>query len=191
MKTTRPSYQLNPSVGNTLGGGFHCTMLDLIERIFSEGLRPGGRGDRVNTFFVPFAPWDWRWSTILCLKKLVGTFVYIYLTYDTLSTFGARISTDGHVPVQQTIPFSSFDAVWYLDPSDGEYYRLLVNKGQEQLVLSVKDAKKIATVSRFDQLFENILPDDSSPDKAEIRKFLTIKSEHANYQPRLHPGLDQ
>ena len=164
-------------------------MLDSIERIFFEGPRPGGGGDRVNTFFVPFAPWDWRSTTFQ--ENMVGTLAYIYLTYDTLSTFGARISADGHILVQQAIPFPSFDAVWYLDPSDGEYYRLLVNKGQEQLVLSVKDAKKIATVSRFDQLFENILPDDSSPDKAEIRKFLTIKSEHANYQPRLHPGLDQ
>ena len=108
-----------------LGGGFHCTMLDSIERIFFEGLRPGGGGDRVNTFFVPFAPWDWRLTTILRFKKLVGTLVYIYyLTYDTLSTFGARISADGHILVQQAIPFSSFDAVWYLDPSDGEYYRL-------------------------------------------------------------------
>ena len=167
-------------------------MLDSIERIFFEGLRPGGGGgDRINTFFVPFAPWDWRSTAILRFKKLVGTLVYIYLTYDTLSTFGARISVDSHILVQQTIPFSSFDAVWYLDQSDGEYYRPLVNKGQEHLVLSVMDAKKIATVSRFDQLLENILPDDSSPDKAEIRKLLTIKSEHANYQPRLHPGLDQ
>ena len=99
-------------------------MLDSIERIFFEGLRPQGGGDRVNTFFVPFAPWDWRWSTILRFKKLVGTLVYIHLTYDTLSTFGARISADGHILVQQAIPFSSFDAVWYLDPSDGEYYRL-------------------------------------------------------------------
>ena len=33
----KTSYQLNPSVGSTLGGGFHCTMLDSIERIFFEG----------------------------------------------------------------------------------------------------------------------------------------------------------
>ena len=71
-------------------------------------------------------------SAILRFKKLVGTVVYIYLTSDTLSTFGARISADGRILVQQTIPFSSFDGVWYEDPSDGEYYRLLVNKGQEQ-----------------------------------------------------------
>ena len=117
---------------------------------------------------------------------MVGTLVYIYLTYDILSTFGARIPADGHILVQQTIPFSSFDAVWYLDPSDGEYYRLLVNKGREQLVLSVKNAKKIATVSRFDQLVEN-----GSPDKVEVRKLLTIKSEHTKYQPRQHPGIDK
>ena len=126
---------------------------------------------------------------------MAGTLVYTYLTYNTVSTFEARISADSHILVQQTIPFSSFDAVWYLDPRDGEYYRLLVSKGHEQLVLSVKNAKKIATVSQFDQLFlgelENILPDDSSPDKAEIRKLLTIKSEHTKYQPRLHPGIDK
>ena len=57
--------------------------------------------------------------------------------------------------------------------------------------MSVRNAKKIATVLRFDQVSENILPDDSSPDKAGVRKLFTIKSEHANYQPRLRPGLDK
>ena len=33
-----------------------------------------------------------------------------------------------------------------------EYYRLMVTRGYEQLVLSVKDAKKIATIDRFDNL---------------------------------------
>ena len=42
--------QLNPSVGNTQGGGFHCTTFDCIVQIFNEGLRGG---DRINTFFVP------------------------------------------------------------------------------------------------------------------------------------------
>ena len=32
----KTSYQLNPSGGNTLGGGFHCTVLDSIERISSR-----------------------------------------------------------------------------------------------------------------------------------------------------------
>ena len=34
---------MNPGVGYTLGGGFHCTTFDNIAQIFREGLRPGGR----------------------------------------------------------------------------------------------------------------------------------------------------
>ena len=148
----KTSYHLNPSVGNTLGGGFHCTTFDCMAQIFNEGLRPGGGGDRINTFFFPFAPWDKLCISILRYKKIEGaTLVYIYLTYESLSKFAARISADGHILVQQTIPFNSFDAVWYQDRNDlDHYYRLLITKGYEQLVLSVRGAKKIATVDRFD-----------------------------------------
>ena len=171
----KTTYQLKPSVGNTLGGGFHCTVIDCIERIFVEGLRPGGGGgDRINTFFVPFAPWDERSMSVLRYKRIEGaTLIYIYLTYDSLSKFGARISADGHIVVQQTIQFNSFDAIWYRDQTDGEYYRLLITKGYEQLILSVRGAKKIATVDRFDQMIGNVAQDDASPDKAEILKVLT------------------
>ena len=55
---SKTSYLMNPGVGYTLGGGFHCTTFECIAQIFREGLRPGGGGDRINTFFVPFAPWD-------------------------------------------------------------------------------------------------------------------------------------
>ena len=137
----------------------------------------------------PFAPWDERAVSILRYKKIEGaTLVYIYLTYESLSKFGARISADSHILVQQTIPFNSFDAVWYRDQSDKEYYRLLITKGYEQLVLSVRGAKKIATVDRFDHLIENVAQDDSSPDKAEILKLLNIKNAHISYAPRIFPG---
>ena len=75
---SKTSYQMNPSVGHTLGGGFHVTTFDCIAQIFREGLRPGGGGDRINTFFVPFAPWDKRCHTILRYKWVDGTdLVYI------------------------------------------------------------------------------------------------------------------
>ena len=94
----KTNYHLNPSVGNTLGGGFHCTTFDCIAQIFKEGLRPGGGGDRINTLFVPFAPWDERCTTVLKYKKIEGaTLVYIYLTYESLSKFNAWISADGHI----------------------------------------------------------------------------------------------
>ena len=67
---SKTSYLMNPGVGYTLGGGFHCTTFDCILRIFQEGLRPGGGGDRINTFFVPFAPWDNRSRSILKYKRL-------------------------------------------------------------------------------------------------------------------------
>ena len=112
--------------------------------------------------------------SVLRYKRIEGaTLIYIYLTYDSLSKFGARISADGHIVVQQTIQFNSFDAIWYRDQTDGEYYRLLITKGYEQLILSVRGAKKIATVDRFDQMIGNVAQDDASPDKAEILKVLT------------------
>ena len=80
---SKTSFLMNPGVGYTLGGGFHCTTFECISRIFQEGLRPGGGGDRINTFFVPFAPWDERSKTLLRFKKIDGAdLVYIYMTYD-------------------------------------------------------------------------------------------------------------
>ena len=147
IEDSKVSFQMNPSVGYTLGGGFHCTTFECIAQIFREGLRPGGGGDRINTFFVPFAPWDERSKSVLRFKKIDGTdLVYIYMTYESLSKFFPRVSADGHILVQQTIPFNSFDAVWHYDWRSGEFYRLMITKGYEQLVLSVKGAKKIATI---------------------------------------------
>ena len=41
-----------------------------------------------------------------------------------------------------------------------EYYRLMITKGNEQIVLSVQGAKKIATIDRFDKLIANVVPDN-------------------------------
>ena len=43
IEDSKTSYQMNPGVGYTLGGGFHCTTFDCIAQIFREGLRPGRR----------------------------------------------------------------------------------------------------------------------------------------------------
>ena len=40
IEDKKTSYQMNPGVGYTLGGGFHCTTFDNIAQIFREGLRP-------------------------------------------------------------------------------------------------------------------------------------------------------
>ena len=78
---SKTSYLMNPGVGYTLGGGFHCTTFECIAQIFREGLRPGGGGDRINTFFVPFAPWDDRSKSVLRFRKIDGAdLVYIYMT---------------------------------------------------------------------------------------------------------------
>ena len=191
---SKTSYLMNPGVGYTLGGGFHCTTFDCILRIFQEGLRPGGGGDRINTFFVPFAPWDNRSWSILKFKKIEGAdLVYIYLTYESLAKFGPRVSADGHILVQQTIPFSNFDAVWFRDWKSGEYHRLFVPNGQDQLVLSVEGAKKMATVDRFDNLIRNLVPDETSPDVEKLRKLIDIQTAHVSNHCQLfptHPGWD-
>jgi len=185
---SKTSYLMNPGVGYTLGGGFHCTTFECIAQIFREGLRPGGGGDRINTFFVPFAPWDDRSKSVLRFRKIDGAdLVYIYMTYESLAKFSPRVSADGHILVQQTIPFNSFGAVWHYDWKSGEFYRLMITKGYEQLVLSVKGAKKIATIDRFDNLIENVVPDESSPDLNELRKLIDIKSAHQSYSCRLFP----
>ena len=185
---SKTSYLMNPGVGFTLGGGFHCTTFDCIQRIFQEGLRPGGGGDRINTFFVPFAPWDDRSRTILKFKKIDGAdLVFIYMTYESLSKFGPRVSADGHILVQQTFPFSNFDAVWFRDWKSGEYHRLMVTNGQEQLVLSVNGARKTGTIDRFNNILGNVVPDETSHDVIELRKLLDIKTAHLSHHQQLFP----
>ena len=189
IEDSKTSYQMNPGVGYTLGGGFHCTTFENIAQIFREGLRPGGGGDRINTFFVPFAPWDVRSQTVLRFKRIDQTdLVYIYMTYESIAKFSPRVSADGHILVQQTIPFDSFDAVWFYDWKGEKYYRLMITKGNEQIVLSVQGAKKIATIDRFDKLIGNVVPDESSPDLSELRKLVDIKTSHISHSHRLFPG---
>ena len=189
IEDSKTSYQMNPGVGYTLGGGFHCTTFENIAQIFREGLRPGGGGDRINTFFVPFAPWDVRSQTVLRFKRIDQTdLVYIYITYESIAKFSPRISADGHILVQETIPFDSFDAVWYYDWKEEKYYRLMITKGKDQIVLSVQGAKKIATIERFDKLIGNIVPDESSPDLSELRKLVDIKTSHISHSHRIFPG---
>ena len=189
IEDDKTSYQMNPGVGYTLGGGFHCTTFECVAQIFREGLRPGGGGDHINTFFVPFAPWDVRSQTVLRFRKIDKTdLVYIYMTYESISKFSPRVSADGHILIQQTIPFDSFDAAWFYDWKEEEYYRLMITKGNEQIVLSVQGAKKIATIDRFDKLIGNVVPDESSPDLSELRKLVDIKTSHISYSNRLFPG---
>ena len=189
IEDSKTSYQMNPGVGYTLGGGFHCTTFENIAQIFPEGLRPGGGGDRINTFFVPFAPWDVRSQSVLRFKRIDQTdLVYIYVTYESIAKFSPRVSADGHILVQETIPFDSFDAIWYYDWKEEKYYRLMITKGKDQIVLSVQGAKKIATIERFDKLIGNIVPDESSPDLSELRKLVDIKTSHISHSHRLFPG---
>ena len=191
IEDSKTSYQMNPSVGYTLGGGFHCTTFECIAQIFREGLRPGGGGDRINTFFVPFAPWDERSNSVLRFKRIDGAdIVYIYMTYESLSKFAPRVSADGHILVQQTIPFNSFDAVWHFDRTDQNYYRLMITKGYGVRATCTLCArcKEIATVDRFDHLIENVASDESSPDWKEIRELVSIKMNHTSYTQRLFPG---
>ena len=189
IEDSKTSYQMNPGVGYTLGGGFHCTTFENIAQIFREGLRPGGGGDRINTFFVPFAPWDVRSQSVLRFKRIDQTdLVYIYVTYESIAKFSPRVSADGHILVQETIPFDSFDAIWYYDWKEEKYYRLMITKGKDQIVLSVQGAKKIATIERFDKFIGNIVPDESSPDLSELRKLVDIKTSHISHSHRLFPG---
>ena len=189
IEDSKTSYQMNPGVGYTLGGGFHCTTFENIAQIFREGLRPGGGGDRINTFFVPFAPWDVRSQSVLRFKRIDQTdLVYIYVTYESIAKFSPRVSADGHILFQETIPFDSFDAIWYYDWKEEKYYRLMITKGKDQIVLSVQGAKKIATIERFEKLIGNIVPDESSPDLSELRKLVDIKTSHISHSHRLFPG---
>eukprot|EP00435_Cladocopium_sp_Y103_P036625 s3204_g9.t1 len=96
-----------------LKGGFHRTKLDVFQRIVDEGLRPGGDGDRGSTLLVPYE----RCQYVVKYKFVPPVSVYICLSAE----YGARLSADGHVVVQQVIPFTSFDGVCYED-RDGSFY---------------------------------------------------------------------
>ena len=89
---------------------------------------------------------------------------------------------------KKTIPFESFDAVWYYDWREKDYYRLMITKGRDQLVLSVQGAKRVATIERFDKLIGNIVPEESSPDLDELRKLVDIRTGHFSHTHRLFPG---
>ena len=138
---------------------------------------------------MPFAPWDVRSQSVLRFKRIDQTdLVYIYVTYESIAKFSPRVSADGHILVQETIPFDSFDAIWYYDWKEEKYYRLMITKRKDQIVLSVQGAKKIATIERFDKLIGNIVPDESSPDLSELRKLVDIKTSHISHSHRLFPG---
>ena len=158
IEDSKTSYQMNPGVGYTLGGGFHCTTFENLAQIFREGLRPGGGGDRINTFFVPFAPWDVRSQTVLRFKRIDQTdLVYIYITYESIAKFSPRVSADGHILVKRQ--FLSTHLMQYGTTTGGKrkYYRLMITKGKDQIVLSVQGAKKIATIELFDKLIGNVV----------------------------------
>ena len=77
-------------------------------------------------------------------RKIEGAdLVYIYMSYESIAKFAPGVSADGHILVQQTIPFSAYDAVWQYDWNRKEYYRLMVTRGYEQLVLSVRMQGKL------------------------------------------------
>jgi hypothetical protein len=69
----------------------------------------------------------------------------------------------------------------------------MITKGYEQLVLSVKGAKKIATVERFDNLIENVVPDESSPDGMNFESLLTsrrhTRATRAGFSQRIKIGM--
>eukprot|EP00435_Cladocopium_sp_Y103_P011557 s3902_g3.t1 len=160
----RLSYRINPGIASILRGGFHRTKLDVFgRRIIQEGLKPGGDGDRGSTFFVLFAPWDRRSYRIVKYKSIPPPTVYIYLTADRLCEYDARLSADGHVLVQQVIPFSAFDGDWY-EESDGVFKRLLVKNGESQMVLSVEKAKSVASIEKFSKIMkETIMQNENEP----------------------------
>ena len=47
---SKTSYLMNPGVGYTLGGGFHCTTFECIAQIFQRGLAPRRRRRRPNQY---------------------------------------------------------------------------------------------------------------------------------------------
>eukprot|EP00435_Cladocopium_sp_Y103_P047933 s1604_g14.t1 len=187
----RLSYKINPGVAQILNGGYHRTRLDVFGmRIISEGLRPGGDGDRGSTFFVPFAPWDQRSQRgplkVVEFKSVPLPCVYIYLTSARLMEYGARLSADGHILVQREIPFSAFDAVWY-EVTRGTFKRLLIKNGEAQMVLSVDDAKVVARIEKFEKVLEETIQQNKHDASETLDKLVEIQKFHTS-QTTLFPG---
>ena len=168
---------------------FTAPLLTTSPKIFREGLRPGGG----VTASIRSSCHSHRGTCEVrrccdsgrLIKLILSTY---YITYDSIAKFSPRLSADGHILVQETIPFESFDAVWYYDWKEKDYYRLMITKGKDQLVLSVQGARRVATIERFDKLIGNIVPDESSPDLNELRKLVDIKTGHFSHAHRLFPG---
>eukprot|EP00435_Cladocopium_sp_Y103_P073251 s103_g43.t1 len=184
----RLSYKINPGVAQILSGGFHRTKLDVFgRRIIEEGLKPGGDGDRGSTFFVPYAPWDSRSRNVVEYKFVPPTSVYIYITSARLCEYGARLSADGHILVQQVIPFSAFDAVWY-EESRGVYKRLMIKNGEAQMVLSVDNVKSVARIEKFERVMDETLQQNKKDMSETVEKLMEIKIKHQSGNPTLFPG---
>ena len=47
--------------------------------------------------------------------------------------------------------------------------------------------QQLHTIARFDNLIDNVVPDESSPDLNELRKLIDIKIAHQTYSCRLFP----
>eukprot|EP00435_Cladocopium_sp_Y103_P009532 s1948_g2.t1 len=127
IEERRLSYKINPGVAGLLKGGFHRTKLEVMQRIISEGLRPGGDGPRGSTMFAPAAPWDQRSWEVVKFKYIPPISVYIYLSGERLCEYDARLSADGHILVHHAIPFTSFDAIWYED-KNGRFHRFMIKE---------------------------------------------------------------
>ena len=110
----RASLQINRQCALQLGGAYRTTTLANLTGIMRHGLIPGGGGDRMTSFMLPFGPWDPRSETLVKRAKTFGgeSRVCLFFGAETMETFKCRITSDGNIVTQMVIPFSHVEAVW-------------------------------------------------------------------------------
>eukprot|EP00435_Cladocopium_sp_Y103_P024435 s3768_g6.t1 len=166
------SLEIDHGIAQLLGGAFHETTFQNMHSIMSLGLLPGGpKRIRASSMFIPFAPWDHRANDLIKRKNTIPPInCAIFLSYDKLLKYNARIGADGKIVIGEMIPFSDFDAVWYFDDENRCSRRLITPVGKNQFISSIAKCKGIASMRRFHTIKRKVLFEASPGDKEVVER---------------------
>ena len=186
----RASLQINRQCALQLGGAYHTTTLANLTGIMRHGLIPGGGGDRMTSFMLPFGPWDQRSETLVKRAKTFGgeSRVCLFFGAETMETFKCRITSDGNIVTQMVIPFSHVEAVWADLASPIEpWVRLLVRTEKTHVISSVKGCTKIASVEKGVQMLKTVSAEASGGHEEFKKELIKIRDAHVTGHRLLVP----
>ena len=127
-----------------------------------HGLMPGGLGDRITTFMLPFGPWDNRSTRLVKRARMFRgeKRICLYLGAGHLENFNCRLTTDGNIVTQMIVPFECVDAVWLeLTSSPSRWIRLLVRSEQLHVISPIEDCNSMASLPKGKSLLRPTIED--------------------------------